>query len=170
VLRAGVKALPTRVIDPTDGRQVRGIYAMPITPSFIVTHQWLRELKRTGTRTISDVFFRIPDDQAVWVGRYNGEHRLITAAEAVALLMSADRSDGFEVIIPRSILRSEISRARSLPQVVGWRYYPEAKGHIPKCGCSYCIRGQIKSRRLQVAFEAGLPPWKPWPGQGSKGE
>ncbi len=157
VLRSGIRARVTWVTNPADHSRVCGVYAMPVTPSFVLTHQWLRELKRRGTRTILGVYFRIPDDQSVWVGRYNGEHRLTTASEAVALLMSAERFDGFEVIVPRSIESREISKARSLPQVAGWRYYPESSGHPPFCGCPWCVRGQIKCRRLRVAWEEGRP-------------
>ena len=48
----------------------RGVYAMPVMPSFIVSHQWLRELRRGGARTLVGVYFRIDDDEPVRFGHY----------------------------------------------------------------------------------------------------
>ena len=39
--------------------------------------------------------------------------------------------EGWEVIIPRRIAAKEIQRVRSLPQVIGWRFFPGAKGKRP---------------------------------------
>jgi hypothetical protein len=52
------------------------------------------------------------------------------------------------VIVPRRIEAREIQRIRALPQVVGWRYHPGAKGTRP-CACSYCTRGDYGARRLR---------------------
>lgn len=61
---------------------LRGVYATPVVPNFAVTHQWARELKRRGMKTLICVQFRIPDAEHVFVGPYNGEKRKMTAAEA----------------------------------------------------------------------------------------
>jgi hypothetical protein len=40
-------------------------FAMPVLKNFIVTHQWMRELRRRGQRSFCGVYFRIPDDEIV---------------------------------------------------------------------------------------------------------
>ena len=163
----------------------RGVYAMPVTRNFYVSHQWLRELKRLGGGTVVGVYFRIPDDESVEVGHYNSLHRRMTAAEAAALLLAAEgrnpvverqqdgvskdvRSgqalpaspEGYEVIVPRKIERAEILRVKLLPQVVGWRYKPGANG-TPPCACLCCERGVYGIgkllRRVEEAEAAGKP-------------
>lgn len=131
-----------------------GVYAVPVTRNFYVSHQWLRELKRGGQRTICAVYFRIPDDEQVWVGHYNQNHRYMTAAEAASIMSAADIRKGYEVIIPRPIAKSEIHRVRHLPQVIGWRYMPGAH-KFSTCMCIVCNPpGSIKSRRKWRAWEA----------------
>ena len=125
------------------------VYAVPTTPNFVVSHQWLRELKRRGDRTLCAVYFRIPDEEIVWAGRYNESHEEIPAGEAVARLFRVNEAAGYQVVIPRSIEPEEIHRIRPVPQVLGWRYSPEARGR-PPCGCPACLpRGEIKGRRLR---------------------
>jgi hypothetical protein len=129
-----------------------GVFALPVIENFVVSHQWLRELKRARFNTAVGVYFKIPDTETVWAGRYNQEKKRITAAEAVAQLRRSEGM-GFEVIIPRSIKVSEIKYLRTLPQTIGWRYFPEAKGKPPFCGCRYCQRGNIKSRRIRENYD-----------------
>lgn len=134
--------------------QPAGVYATPVTPNFVLTHQWLRELKRRGQRTIWAVYLRIPDNILVWAGRYNEHHQLMTAAEALAWLRRMDTATGFEALIPRSIEAEEIRAIHHLPQTLGWRYFPEAHGAKP-CGCPACQpRGEIRSQRIRRAWEA----------------
>ena len=133
----------------------RGTYAVPITRDFYLSHQWLRELKRRGGRTISAVYFRIPDDELVWVGHYNHAHQSMTAAEAVAVFMAAENREGWEVIIPRRVEAKEVHRTKVLPQILGWRYFPGAKGQPPFCPCAYCTRGDFGSRRLRARTRNG---------------
>ncbi len=128
----------------------RIVFAMPVVDNFYVSHQWLRELKRKGQRTIVGVYFRIPDNQQVMVGHYNQSHQIMLASEAVGVVFNNERPEGFEVIIPRRIAPAEVLKINSLPQVMGWRYYPDAKGKRP-CGCPYCIKGDIKSKRIREA-------------------
>lgn len=132
----------------------RGIFAMPVTRNFYVSHQWLRELRRRGSGLIGGIYFRIDDSQMVSIGHYNQSHQTMTAAEAVASIMYSDSPEGFEIIIPRRIEASEIHRVRELPQVVGWRYYPQSHGRKP-CGCPFCQRGQFGARKLRKQFEDG---------------
>jgi hypothetical protein len=105
VLRAGITLRRKRVGTSLGRRRdgpPRGVFAMPVTRNFYVSHQWLRDLKRGGQRTICGVYFRIPDAEPVWVGHYGQAHRDLSAAEAVALVVAAENPEGYEVIIPRS--------------------------------------------------------------------
>jgi hypothetical protein len=131
-----------------------GVFAMPVVPNFYVSHQWLRELKASGSRTIVGVCFRVPDDERVWVGHFNQNHQEMSASQAAGLIMHAEKPEGFEIIVPRKIKASEIHRIRHLPQVLGWRYYPGAHGN-PPCGCPFCQRaGRPGSRRLRERYES----------------
>ena len=131
----------------------RVVFAMPVTDDFYVSHQWLRELKRRGQRTLVGVYFRIDDAERVMVGHYHEAHAEMTANEAVGGVFRAERAEGYQVVIPRKIGAGEIHRVRRLPQVVGWRYFPGAHGRAP-CGCPVCVRrGEIRSRRIREAYE-----------------
>jgi hypothetical protein len=131
------------------GRSHEGVYAVPVTRNFYASHQWLRELKRRNQGPISGVYFRVPDEQLVWVGHYGQAHRFVTAAEAIAQFMEADDPFGWEVIVPRRIEADEIHKTRRLPQVIGWRFYPKAKGKPPFCACKFCTRGEYGSAKLR---------------------
>jgi hypothetical protein len=133
----------------------RGTYAVPVTRNFYISHQWLRELKRRKGGSIVGVYFRVGDDEVVWVGHYNQTHRRMTAAEALAEFMSAESREGWEVIIPRRIEPEEIHRTKFLSQVLGWRYFPGAKGQRPFCACDFCTRGEFGARRLRARL--GVP-------------
>jgi hypothetical protein len=163
----------------------RGVYAMPVTRNFYVSHQWLRELRRHGSGTLVGVYFRISDDERVQVGHYNSTPITMRAAEAVALMLDAEGRDpvrarerdkaskavqrgrrlpsspeGFEVVIPRSIERSEVIRVKVLPQVVGWRYFPGANGR-PPCTCRCCERGGYGTKKLLQRVEEAEASGKP---------
>jgi hypothetical protein len=136
------------------GDRPGGVFAVPVTRNFYISHQWLRELKRRGQGAISGVYFRLSDAEPVWVGHYGQQHRLMTAVQAVAEFRAADDRRGWEVIIPRRVGAKEIHRVRSLPQVVGWRFSPGAKGKPPYCTCKYCTRGEYGARRLRERLGA----------------
>lgn len=163
-----VKSIRRTGIRATD----RGVHAMPVTRNFYVSHQWLRELRRAGGGTIVAVYFRISDDELVRVGHYNGPLVEMTAAEAVALMLTAEERDpaparardraskavqrgrvlpsspeGYEVLVGRRIGADEITRIKVPPQVVGWRYQPGANGGRP-CACVCCSRGTFGIRKL----------------------
>jgi hypothetical protein len=141
ILRNGIRSTKRR-----SGNQ--GVYAMPVTPNFATTHQWARELKRRIIGTLICVQFRIPDDDPVLVGPYNGERLEMTAAEAVRAVLTHIDPMGLEVLVPRKIGRREITRTYLAPRVTGWRYYPKAKGKPPFCHCKWCNRGEIRAKRL----------------------
>ena len=144
ILRNGIRRLRRTSVDFPGG-----VFAVPLTRNFTISHQWIRELKRFNRGAIAGVYFRVPDDEQVWFGHYRQKHRWLTAAESAAEFSTAEDARGFEVVIPRRIAASEIHRVRRLPQVVGWRYYPEAKGKRPFCTCKFCVRGEYGSRRLR---------------------
>lgn len=127
----------------------RGVFAVPVTANYYLSHQWLRELKRSGRGPIVAVHFRIHDAERVWVGHYGNAHQEMAAAEAVSEFMSPDAREGWEVIIPRSIDAAEIHRVRFVRQVLGWRYFPTAKGQRPFCACKFCTRGMYGARKLR---------------------
>ena len=58
-----------------------GVFAVPVTRNFFVSHQWLRELRRASSGPIAAVYFRVPDEERVWVGHYRHVHRWTSAAE-----------------------------------------------------------------------------------------
>lgn len=127
---------------------LRGVFAVPVLPNFTTTHQWARELKRRGVRTLICVQFRVPNDELVLVGKYNGEKLEMTASEAAVTFLAHTDPMGLEVVVPRKITPKEIARTYLAPRVTGWRYYPEAKGKKPFCHCKFCNRGEIRAQRL----------------------
>ncbi len=127
---------------------IRGVYAVPVVPNFTITHQWARELKRRGVRTLICVQFKIPNDEPVWVGKYNSEKLEMAASEAAGACLAHTGPTGFEVVVPRKIIPKEIARVYLAPRMTGWRYYPEAKGRKPFCHCKLCNRGEIRAQRL----------------------
>lgn len=134
-----------------ESAHLRGIFALPVVPNFLVSHQWVRELKRREFRSAVGVYFRVPDDTEVWAGLYNADKQRLTAAQAAAHL-HAEGTMGYEVILPRSIQPREITAVRPLP-AVGWRYFPASKGRTP-CFCPYCQRGQRGARRARERYES----------------
>ncbi|MEV6320260.1 HEAT repeat domain-containing protein [Nocardia sp. NPDC051787] len=133
---------------------VRGVYCFPVLQSYTLTHQWLRELARFGSRGgLVAVHVRLDDDQHVLVGRYadraGGAQPTVEAAEAVRRIAALDDPRGWEVFVPRAIRPREVHRIRPAPQVVGWRYQPDAHGVRP-CTCFGCrVRGGYGARRMR---------------------
>lgn len=125
----------------------KGIFCMPVIGDFYATHQWARELIRFGLRNPYAVYFRLPDNEPVWYGRYNNDHRKMTASEALNIFAGEKDQMGFQVILPRKVLPNEIVKFRSVPPL-GWRFSPSAKGTKP-CLCPICIsRGEYGSHKL----------------------
>src|ERR1700722_11710479 len=110
------------------GTSTAGVHAVPVTRNFYASHQWLIESMRRRQGPIAGIYFRVPDEQPVWIGHYGQAHRFVTAAEAVAQFTKADDPLGWEVVVPRRIEADEIHKTRRLPQVIGWRFFPAAKG------------------------------------------
>jgi hypothetical protein len=133
------------------GRFLNGVFAMPVTPNFQITHQWVREIKQWQPGAVVGVYFRIPDSEQVHVGHYGGPHARMSAAEAAAHVMEQTGMTGVEVIIPRRIDAKEIVRVRSLPQLVGWRHYPGVHGERPR-SCPCCQKGVYGSRKIRENY------------------
>lgn len=142
ISRAGIAMARTRL------KGVKGFYCTPVCKDYYRTHQWLRELKRTGVTSIHAIQFSVPSDLMVWVGRYNSEHIQVTAAEAAGIFENHTDGLGLEVIVPGRIHKSSITRVYVPSQVLGWRFSPESKGSKPFCGCKYCNRGEINAYRV----------------------
>ncbi|SDT82683.1 hypothetical protein SAMN05216371_7473 [Streptomyces sp. TLI_053] len=143
----------------------RGVYVFPVLPSYTLTHQWMRELgrfDRRGGRVA--VHVRLDDAQPVLVGPYGDRRQRaqaeVPAAEAVRRIAALDDPRGWEVFVPRAIGAGEVHRVRAAPQVVGWRYRPDAHGTRP-CTCYGCRdRGGYGARRLRERLPHALdgPP------------
>ncbi|MFF7008050.1 HEAT repeat domain-containing protein [Streptomyces fimicarius] len=132
----------------------RGVYCFPVLPSYTLTHQWLRELARFGSRGgLVAVHVRLDDAEDVLVGRYTDRARdaqvAVSAAESVRRIAALEDPRGWEVFVPRTIRPREVHRIRTAPQVAGWRYLPDAHGVRP-CTCFGCrVRGGYGARRLR---------------------
>jgi hypothetical protein len=127
-------------------KESRVVHAVPVIPNFSTTHQWAREMKGRGAKALICVQFKIPDDETVWIGRYNEKKLEMAASEAAGVFLAHTGPVGFEVLIHRKIMPKEITRIYAAPRVTGWRYHPESKGKKP-CSCDFCSRGAIQRRR-----------------------
>lgn len=133
------------------------VFLMPLTANHLVSHQWLRELKRSGARRLVGVYARLPSHEPVWTGHYSQPHEQVTLGAAIRQLNSLSDPLGFEMFVCRKIAASEIHRVRALPQVIGWRYRPHAHGRA-LCGCPVCLpRGSIKSNALRKRLDPQPP-------------
>ncbi|MEL7535574.1 MAG: hypothetical protein AAFZ58_06305 [Pseudomonadota bacterium] len=126
----------------------RVVFAMPVLEDHLLTHQWLRELRRHRNVPMLAVQFRVPDSELVKVGRFDGIHLDATASQAVAIIRQHEAPFGLQVIFSRKIKPTEITRIYSPPKIVGWRYWPESRGAEP-CPCAYFQRGLAYSRRIR---------------------
>jgi hypothetical protein len=88
---------------------------MPVTPSFQITHQWMREVKQWRRGTI--------------VGPYNEEHKQMTAAQAAAHVISETTMTGVQV------LRALAGRTRTFNIYANRNLTPPPKSPIlfPAC-------------------------------------
>jgi hypothetical protein len=140
------------------GKYRQGVFCMPVLQNFYVSHQWLRELKRSGVRTYVGVYFKLDSKELVYAGKYNKEHKHITLGEAIKEIMSLEDPLGYELIVDKKIEAKEVVKIKILPQKLGWRYYPSSHNKKPTCACPFCISsGEIKGKRLRDKIE---PPVK----------
>ncbi len=138
------------------GRPSGVVYFMPVLLSHFVSHQWVRELRRSGARVMVGVYFRLSVDEVVWAGKYNEKHQRLALGKAIQQLDQLADPLGFELFIERKIKASEIVKIRHLPQKIGWRYKPHAHGVKP-CACPVCSRGVYGSQRIRELSEPPSP-------------
>jgi hypothetical protein len=125
---------------------------MPVTPDFATTYQWVRELRRFKSgNMLHGVYFRVEDGEQVYMGHYMRAAVPMSVNSAHAEILN-NPGHGLQVLLTRRIATKEILRIKQLPQLVGWRYYPEAKTRKP-CGCPICQRGEFGARKLRDAYE-----------------
>mgnify|MGYP000072837499 FL=1 len=148
IRRVGVRARSR------DHEGTAGVFCLPILPSYQLTHQWGRELRRSGRRTMVAVDFRLPDDEPVRVGHYGHEHVELASAEAAALVAGCEDARGYEVFVPRAIDAKEIHRVRAVNRVTGWRYMPHAHGRLPCPGPGCLRRGEYGSAKIRRKAES----------------
>ncbi len=111
-----------------------------------------RELRRRSAGSISGVYFRIPDEEAVWVGHYGQAHRWMTAAQAVCEFSSAEDARGWEVVIPRRIQADELHAVREVPRR-GLAVYTDGEGQAALLHVPILHRGD----RTELVAAARLP-------------
>ncbi|WP_433351573.1 hypothetical protein ACQP25_00855 [Microtetraspora malaysiensis] len=146
VRRAGIRA------DSIGHGGMTGVYCLPVLPSYQITYQWVRELRRGGQRAMIAVHFRVPDDEPVLAGHYNRPPLQLSSAEAAALVAEQQDARGYELFLPRPVSAKEIHRVRSVNQVTGWRYMPGAHGS-PPCACPVCNpSGGYGAAKVRKAF------------------
>ena len=128
----------------------RGLFCMPVILDFYATHQWVREMKQhySGNNIIA-AYFKIPDDEIIFCGKYNETMIKMKANEAHKIFMSLEDKMGFQAIILRKIEKNEIVRIKNIPQIIGWRHFP--KSHERKrCLCPACLGiGSYNSNKLK---------------------
>lgn len=140
------------------GKSRRVIFFMPVVQDHFISHQWLRELRRSGARVLVGVYFRLPSEELVWAGKYHERHRQVPLGSAIRELNSLADPLGFEIFIDRKIAASAIAKIRHLPQKIGWRYQPHAHGKRP-CGCPACLpKGSIKSKKIRERYDPESKP------------
>ncbi len=139
------------------GYKSDAVYAFPVLPNYTITHQWTREVMKWRRQPLVGVYFRVPDDEVIEFGHFNGGRKLlkVPASIAAGAVRRAADARGFEIILRRPIERKEITRIASVRGVVGWRHTPDA--HLRKlCGCPACVgRGEPGGRKLRERYERG---------------
>ncbi len=129
----------------------KAVFCVPVVPNYQFTLQWLRALKIMARTTSCAVQFRLGDQEPVLVGHYREWPKAMTAAEAVGLFLSSSDPRGMQVLVPRSVEAREVQRIRAVPQLVGWRYYPDAHGRPrrwPESGSINAARTRNRMGRL----------------------
>lgn len=129
----------------------KGVFCMPVTNDFYLSHQWLREIKQQhASNNIIAIYFKIPDDELVFCGKYNEEGKYKASSDAFNTFVGLKDKLGFQVIIPRKILKAEIQKIKNLPQIIGWRYYPKSHGK-KICLCPACLgKGTYNSKNIKL--------------------
>jgi hypothetical protein len=108
-------------------RREKVIYAMPVSTNYVVSHQWIAEIKRIYAHMpVSAIYFDLPDEQMVYFGHYAGDKDQMSAAEVSAYFYRELQKDdyshlmGFEVLIPSDIVGG-IKTVKHDMKLTGWR-------------------------------------------------
>jgi hypothetical protein len=96
-----------------------GFYCMPVLPSYTLTHQWARELRRWHAGVLVALDLRLPSDTPVTAGHYSRPRAPMAAAEANALIRSLDDPRGYEIHVPGVAPSTAVRRIRRIPQGIG---------------------------------------------------
>lgn len=127
---------------------------MPVTQDFYISHQWLRELKRRGIRTLVGVYFKLNSSELVWYAKYNEAHKKVELGNALSEFLKTDDKMGFEFILDRKVEAKEIGKIKQLPQNIGWRYKPDSHASGLSCACPMCITpGETNSSKKRKRIE-----------------
>jgi hypothetical protein len=128
------------------------VYFMPISFSHYISHQWMRELKRSGIKNFSAVYFKLNDDAMVWHGYYNANHENEPLSIAVGKFMRLADQQGYEFYVSGRINKGSITKISNIKKIMGWRYHPKAHG-IKPCNCPACLmRGEYSSAKRRKAW------------------
>jgi len=149
ILRSGLR--PARV-----GPSLRAVFCVPVVPDPSKTYQWARELRARGARSMVAVLFDLPDGEPVLLGRFNTKHLRVTAVEAHRAFRAAVGPVGQEVLISKRIEAHEIRRIKPAPRLMGWRFYPEAKGREFFWPLPGTIRANTRRKQID---ERMAEPW-----------
>ena len=133
-------------------RKRNGVFLCPVTEDYYYTHQWKRELKRHQNVPKLAVRVRLPDNEPVFIGKYNEEHLEVEASVAIKIAMEHESPGGLEVILPRSVKPKELMKFYKPNENVGWRFMPDSHSNKP-CWCLYCQRGEPYSSTRRKEFE-----------------
>jgi hypothetical protein len=128
----------------------KGIFCMPVIPDFYATHQWVREIKQYNSgNNIIAIYFRIPDDEILFCGKYTEEMICVKATETHKIYTSKEDKMGFQAILTRKVSKNEITKIKNISQITGWRHYP--KSHEKKrCLCPACLsKGSFNYNNIQ---------------------
>ncbi len=125
------------------------LFFMPHLNNFLISHQWARELKRSGIKNFMAVDFKLPDNEMVWFGKYSDQHKKLPLNQAMSLFLKEPDPLGFEFCLERKVTPKEIAKTRHIPKPMGWRYIPHAHGTKP-CPCPMCLqKGGYKTQTLK---------------------
>ncbi len=129
------------------------IYFMPHTKDFLISHQWVRKLKRSGIKNFIAVDFKLKGEEKVWFGKYTESHDQMSLSDTISHFLDEEDKLGYEFFIERKINPNEILRTGNIPKPMFWRYEPKAHGKKP-CQCPMCIlRGGFKTNRIKEKTE-----------------
>jgi len=128
------------------------VYFMPVTKDYYVSHQWCRELKRSGIKCFCAVYFTLPDEETVWHGHYNSSHMQDRLSVAIGKFMVSTDQMGYEFYTDKRIEKSLIQKVVDIPKPIGWRYFPTSHEKKP-CFCPGCLRvGEYRSSKNRKAW------------------